>query len=142
MPVKVDVVPPPPANSKQPGVTKSLLYNGSRFQGSQKSKGNSYDVEVVLQVSRFPLVSAPTFAVDRAVDRAVASRKLRHRRRIWLSAKRDTMTAQNDYTDAPDGFSSFYSFYSASLSLVSLGFRDTSVRVGRMPFARGTSYAR
>ncbi|PBC25390.1 hypothetical protein APICC_01777 [Apis cerana cerana] len=49
MPVKVDVVPPPPANSKQPGVTKSLLYNGSRFQGSQKSKGNSYDVEVVLQ---------------------------------------------------------------------------------------------
>lgn len=52
MPVKVDVVPPPPANSKQPGVTKSLLYNGSRFQGSQKSKGNSYDVEVVLQVSR------------------------------------------------------------------------------------------
>lgn len=51
MPVKVDVVPPPPANSKQPGVTKSLLYNGSRFQGSQKSKGNSYDVEVVLQVS-------------------------------------------------------------------------------------------
>lgn len=54
MPVKVDVVPPPPANSKQPGVTKSLLYNGSRFQGSQKSKGNSYDVEVVLQVSRFP----------------------------------------------------------------------------------------
>lgn len=51
MPVKVEVVPPPPANSKQPGVTKSLLYNGSRFQGSQKSKGNSYDVEVVLQVS-------------------------------------------------------------------------------------------
>lgn len=51
MPVKVDVIPPPPANSKQPGVTKSLLYNGSRFQGSQKSKGNSYDVEVVLQVS-------------------------------------------------------------------------------------------
>lgn len=50
MPVKVEVVPPLPANSKQPGVTKSLLYNGSRFQGSQKSKGNSYDVEVVLQV--------------------------------------------------------------------------------------------
>ena len=49
--MRVDVVPPPPANSKQPGVTKSLLYNGSRFQGSQKSKGNSYDVEVVLQVS-------------------------------------------------------------------------------------------
>lgn len=50
MPVKVDVVPPPPANSKQPGVTRSLLYNGSKFQGHQKSKGNSYEVEVVLQV--------------------------------------------------------------------------------------------
>jgi len=49
MPVRVEIVPPPPANSKQPGVTKSLLYNGSRFQGSQKSKGNSYEVEVVLQ---------------------------------------------------------------------------------------------
>lgn len=42
--------PPPPANSGQPGVTRSLLYNGSRFQGHQKSKGQSYDVEVVLQV--------------------------------------------------------------------------------------------
>lgn len=51
MPVKVDITPPPPANSKQPGVTKSLLYNGSKFQGHQKSKGNSYEVEVVLQVS-------------------------------------------------------------------------------------------
>lgn len=51
MPVKVDIVPPPPANSKQPGVSRSLLYNGSRFQGHQKSKGNSYEVEVVLQVS-------------------------------------------------------------------------------------------
>ncbi|GFG36489.1 hypothetical protein Cfor_11827 [Coptotermes formosanus] len=49
MPVKVDIVPPPPANSKQPGVTRSLLYNGSKFQGHQKSKGNSYEVEVVLQ---------------------------------------------------------------------------------------------
>ena len=51
MPVKVAIVPPPPANSKQPGVSKSLLYNGSKFQGHQKSKGNSYEVEVVLQVS-------------------------------------------------------------------------------------------
>jgi len=48
MPVKVD--PPPPANAEQPGINTSLLYNGSRFQGHQKSKGNSYDVEVVLQV--------------------------------------------------------------------------------------------
>lgn len=50
MPVKTDVHVPPPANSHQPGVTRSLLYNGSRFQGHQKSKGNCYDVEVVLQV--------------------------------------------------------------------------------------------
>lgn len=47
MPVKID--PPPPENVEQPGVTTSLLYNGSRFQGHQKSKGNSYDVEVILQ---------------------------------------------------------------------------------------------
>ncbi|XP_063445302.1 glucose-induced degradation protein 4 homolog [Mytilus trossulus] len=47
MPVKLD--PPPPANSNLPGITTSLLYNGSRFQGHQKSKGNCYDVEVILQ---------------------------------------------------------------------------------------------
>ena len=47
------VPPPPPVNSKQPGVTKSLLYNGSRFVGHQKSKGNQYDVEVILQVTSF-----------------------------------------------------------------------------------------
>lgn len=51
MPVRVDPTLPPPANSKQPGITKSLLYNGSKFQGFQKSKGNSYEVEVVLQVN-------------------------------------------------------------------------------------------
>jgi len=52
MPVKaeIEILPPFPANAKQPGVTSSLLYNGSRFQGHQKSKGNCYDVEVVLQV--------------------------------------------------------------------------------------------
>lgn len=59
MPVKVDISlisPPPPANSlKQPGVSPSLLYNGSKFQGYQKSKGNSYDVEVVLQVKPYYL---------------------------------------------------------------------------------------
>ncbi|KAK6171387.1 glucose-induced degradation protein 4 homolog [Patella vulgata] len=49
MPVPVKLDPPPPADSIQPGVTTTLLYNGSRFQGQQKSKGNSYDVEVVLQ---------------------------------------------------------------------------------------------
>lgn len=42
--------PPPPINTQQPGVATSLLYSGSQFRGHQKSKGNSYDVEVVLQV--------------------------------------------------------------------------------------------
>lgn len=41
--------PPPLANSGIPGLQDTLLYNGSRFTGYQKSKGNSYDVEVVLQ---------------------------------------------------------------------------------------------
>jgi len=52
MPVKIlqnQIIPPPPIKSKQPGVASSLLYNGSRFFGHQKSKGNQYDVEVVLQ---------------------------------------------------------------------------------------------
>jgi len=52
MPVKVvqsQIVPPPPLHSKQLGVSGSLLYNGSTFCGHQKSKGNQYDVEVVLQ---------------------------------------------------------------------------------------------
>ena len=35
----------------QPGVSRTLLYNGSRFTGHQKSKGNQYDVEVMLQVT-------------------------------------------------------------------------------------------
>ena len=42
--------PPVPANALQPGVTTSLLYSGSKFTGHQKSKGNSYDVVVNLQV--------------------------------------------------------------------------------------------
>lgn len=50
MPVRVELDPPAPSNSQQPGVTTSLLYSGSKFQGHQKSKGNSYDVEVILQV--------------------------------------------------------------------------------------------
>ena len=41
--------PLPPVKSKQPGVSNSLLYSGSRFVGHQKSKGNQYDVEVILQ---------------------------------------------------------------------------------------------
>ena len=43
-------LPPPLVPTKQPGVARSLLYNGSRFHGHQKSKGNQYDVEVILQV--------------------------------------------------------------------------------------------
>lgn len=44
------LVPPGPINTQQPGVATSLLYSGSQFRGHQKSKGNSYDVDVVLQV--------------------------------------------------------------------------------------------
>lgn len=55
MPVKVEITPPPPSQSKQLGFPKTLLYNGSKFEGSQKSKGNSYAVEVVLQVN-FPIL--------------------------------------------------------------------------------------
>lgn len=50
MPVRTEIIPPP-AQSKQLGFPKTLLYNGSKFEGSQKSKGNSYAVEVVLQVA-------------------------------------------------------------------------------------------
>ncbi|XP_065580165.1 glucose-induced degradation protein 4 homolog [Artemia franciscana] len=34
---------------KTTDTSRTLLYNGSRFRGQQKSKGSSYDVEVVLQ---------------------------------------------------------------------------------------------
>lgn len=50
MPSRVDIHPPLPANSQLQGIATSLLYNGSRFHGHQKSKGHRYDVEVVLQV--------------------------------------------------------------------------------------------
>ncbi|KAG7253181.1 hypothetical protein CRUP_022659 [Coryphaenoides rupestris] len=44
------LTPPAPINASQPGVVgATLLYSGSRFRGHQKSKGNSYDVEVILQ---------------------------------------------------------------------------------------------
>uniref|UniRef100_A0A8C9ZP33 GID complex subunit 4 homolog n=2 Tax=Sander lucioperca TaxID=283035 RepID=A0A8C9ZP33_SANLU len=48
-PSSASLVPPSPINTYQPGVATSLLYSGSQFRGYQKSKGNSYDVEVVLQ---------------------------------------------------------------------------------------------
>ncbi|KAM9779762.1 glucose-induced degradation protein 4 homolog [Neosynchiropus ocellatus] len=43
------LTPPAPIHAQQPGVATSLLYSGAQFFGSQKSKGNSYDVDVVLQ---------------------------------------------------------------------------------------------
>ncbi|XP_035471343.1 glucose-induced degradation protein 4 homolog [Scophthalmus maximus] len=43
------LVPPAPISAHQPGAATSLLYSGSQFRGCQKSKGNSYDVEVALQ---------------------------------------------------------------------------------------------
>lgn len=52
MPVKVNnLTPPGISSSKQLGVTKTLIYNGSKFKGFQKSKGNSYDVVVDVKVS-------------------------------------------------------------------------------------------
>jgi hypothetical protein len=54
MPSRTAIIDPPiPANNKTVGTYRSLLYNGSKFSGSQKSKGNSYDVEVSLQVRTF-----------------------------------------------------------------------------------------
>uniref|UniRef100_A0A3Q2DN49 GID complex subunit 4 homolog n=1 Tax=Cyprinodon variegatus TaxID=28743 RepID=A0A3Q2DN49_CYPVA len=43
------LVPPAPINTHQPGVFTSLLCSGAQYRGYQRSKGNSYDVEVVLQ---------------------------------------------------------------------------------------------
>ncbi|XP_053847834.1 LOW QUALITY PROTEIN: glucose-induced degradation protein 4 homolog [Vidua macroura] len=43
------LVPPPPINTAQPGVATSLLYSGAKFRGQQRSKGNAYEVEVVMQ---------------------------------------------------------------------------------------------
>lgn len=54
MPSKSNHIEPAvPANNKTIGSYRSLLSSGSKFTGSQKSKGNSYDVEVVLQVNYF-----------------------------------------------------------------------------------------
>uniref|UniRef100_A0A803TSV4 GID complex subunit 4 homolog n=1 Tax=Anolis carolinensis TaxID=28377 RepID=A0A803TSV4_ANOCA len=41
--------PPPPINTAQPGVSTSRLYSGAKFRGQQRSKGNAYEVEVVVQ---------------------------------------------------------------------------------------------
>lgn len=50
MPVPRETEVPFRENSKQVGVNGSPLTSGSIFKGKQKSKGNSYEVEVVLQV--------------------------------------------------------------------------------------------
>ena len=56
MPTRTHFEPPLPANSKTTGMHQTLLYSGSKFSGCQKSKGNSYDVEVNLQVTHLCLV--------------------------------------------------------------------------------------
>ena len=50
MPTKTLIDPPAPATNSPIGTYKSLLYSGSKFHGCQKSKGNCYEVEVILQV--------------------------------------------------------------------------------------------
>ncbi|XP_014889140.1 glucose-induced degradation protein 4 homolog isoform X3 [Poecilia latipinna] len=59
------LVPPAPINTQQPGVATSLLYSGAQYRGYQRSKGNSYDVEVVLQ--EFPTLT--TFFVGEIISR-------------------------------------------------------------------------
>lgn len=49
MPTRTQLEPALPSNNKSIGTHQTLLYSGSKFSGCQKSKGNSYDVEVVLQ---------------------------------------------------------------------------------------------
>ena len=54
MPSRTQLDPPVPISSQyKQGAFKSLLYNGSKFHGSQKSKGSCYEVEVILQVKFF-----------------------------------------------------------------------------------------
>jgi hypothetical protein len=53
MPTKTLIDPPAPEkNSSIGGIYRSLLYSGSKFHGCQKSKGNCYEVEVILQVNK------------------------------------------------------------------------------------------
>jgi len=44
-----EIYPPALANKTQPGLPSNSLYNGSKFLGQQKSRGNSYDVEIVFK---------------------------------------------------------------------------------------------
>lgn len=50
MPVPRETEVPFRENSKQVGVVNQGLSSGSIFRGFQKSKGNSYEVEVIIQV--------------------------------------------------------------------------------------------
>uniref|UniRef100_A0A667Y3U8 GID complex subunit 4 homolog n=1 Tax=Myripristis murdjan TaxID=586833 RepID=A0A667Y3U8_9TELE len=63
------LIPPAPINTHQPGVATSLLYSGSQFRGYQKSKGNSYDVEVVLQVHSLEYPTLTTFFAGEIISR-------------------------------------------------------------------------
>lgn len=72
------LVPPPPINTAQPGVATSLLYSGAKFRGQQRSKGNAYEVEVVMQVRgrpraglRFPSLGLGPSPDGRRAGRAV-----------------------------------------------------------------------
>lgn len=47
--INTEVILPLPKNAGLSGIYRSLLYDGSKFQGYQKSKGNSCEVEVILQ---------------------------------------------------------------------------------------------
>ncbi|CAF0721465.1 unnamed protein product [Brachionus calyciflorus] len=49
MPSRTIIEPPVLENNKTVGCYRTILYNGSKFSGYQKSQGKSYDVEVVLQ---------------------------------------------------------------------------------------------
>ncbi|XP_035705928.1 glucose-induced degradation protein 4 homolog [Folsomia candida] len=44
-----EIAPPPLANKNQPGLPSNSIYSGSKFDGSQKSRGNSYDVEITFK---------------------------------------------------------------------------------------------
>lgn len=74
MPVPRETEVPFRENSKQVGVNK-ILGSGSVFRGFQKSKGNSYEVEVVLQVRLVFHVSNVGFVALLAMSRVQSTKK-------------------------------------------------------------------
>lgn len=48
--------PPPLPKCPTPNPIQSPLYNGSKFNGFQKSKGSSYEVDVIIHVRTIKLV--------------------------------------------------------------------------------------